>query len=76
MAFDNFEQLEVKINRLIEKHQRVMRDKVSIEKKLEQKESEWHNLQGQIRRYERERVELRQKLDKIIGQLSSMDLPE
>lgn len=76
MAFDNIDQLEGKINRLIETHERVMREKVSIEKKLEQKESEWHHLQGQIRRYERERVELRQKLDKIIGQLSSLDLPE
>ncbi len=76
MAFDNIDQLEGKIYRLIEKHERVMKEKVSIEKKLEQKESEWHHLQGQIRRYERERVELRQKLDKILGQLSNLDLPE
>jgi predicted nuclease with TOPRIM domain len=76
MAADNFEQFEGKINRLIEKHDRVKREKESIEKKLEQKESEWHHLQGQIRRYERERVELREKLDKIIGQLANMELPE
>jgi septal ring factor EnvC (AmiA/AmiB activator) len=76
MASDNFEQIEGKINRLIEKHERVKREKESIEKKLEQKESEWHHLQGQIRRYERERVELREKLDRIIGQLANMELPE
>ena len=73
---DNIDQLEAKINRLIDKHQGVKKEKESIEKKLQQKESEWHHLQGQIRRYERERIELREKLDKIIGQFASLDLPE
>ena len=73
---DNIDQLEAKINRLIDKHQRVKNEKESVEKKLQQKESEWHHLQGQIRRYERERIELREKLDKIIGQFANLDLPE
>jgi predicted nuclease with TOPRIM domain len=47
-----------------------------VEKKLQQKESEWHHLKGQIRQYERERVELRDKLDRILGQFASLDLPE
>ena len=76
MNLDDIEQLEAKVNRLIDKHQRVKKEKESVEKKLQQKESEWHNLQGQIRRYERERVELREKLDKIIGQFATLDLPE
>ena len=76
MSLDNIEQLEAKINRLIDRHQRVKKEKESVEKKLQQKESEWHHLQGQIRRYERERVELREKLDKIIGQFANLDLPE
>jgi len=76
MALDNIEQLESKINRLIEKHERVKKEKESVEKKLQQKESEWHHLQGQIRRYERERTELRDKLDKIIGHFTSLNLPE
>jgi len=76
MSLDNIEQLEAKVNRLIDKHQRMKKEKETVEKKLQQKESEWHNLQGQIRRYERERVELREKLDKIIGQFANLDLPE
>jgi septal ring factor EnvC (AmiA/AmiB activator) len=74
MGFDNFEQLESKINRLIENHERVKKEKASIEKKLAEKESEWHHLQGQIRRYERERIELRERIDKIIGQLDNMNV--
>jgi chromosome segregation ATPase len=76
MALDNIEQLEMKINRLLERHERVKKEKESMEKKLEQKDSEWHHLKGQIRQYERERIELREKLDRIIGQFTSLNLPE
>jgi len=48
----------------------------SLQKKLEQKESEWHHLRGQIRQYERERVELREKLDRIIGQFAGLNLTD
>jgi predicted nucleic acid-binding Zn-ribbon protein len=76
MPLDNVEQIEVTINRLIEKHERMKRDKEAIEKKLQQKESEWHHLKGQIRQYERERIELREKLDKIIGQFTGLNLAD
>jgi len=76
MAIDNLEQLEVKIDRLIERHERVKKEKETIDKKLQQKEAEWHHLRGQVRQYERERSELREKLDRIIGQFAALNLPE
>jgi len=76
MANDHVEQLELTINQLIEKHERMKREKESIEKKLQQKESEWHHLKGQLRQYERERIELREKLDRILGHFANLDLRE
>jgi len=76
MALDNIEHLEAKIDRLIDRHERVKKEKETIEKKLQQNESEWHHLRGQMRQFERERSELRDKLDKIIGQFAALDLPE
>jgi chromosome segregation ATPase len=76
MALDHIEQLETKVMRLIERHERVKKEKESVEKRLQQKESEWHNLKGQIRQYERERIELKEKLDKILGQFASLELPD
>jgi septal ring factor EnvC (AmiA/AmiB activator) len=76
MALDHVEQLEATINRLLEKHERIKKERETMEKKLQQKESEWHHLKGQIRQYERERIEFKEKLDKIIGQVASMDLSE
>ena len=76
MAKDHVEQLEMTVNQLIEKHERMKHEKESIEKKLQQKESEWHHLKGQLRQYERERNELREKLDRILGHFASLDLRE
>jgi predicted nuclease with TOPRIM domain len=76
MAKDHVEQLELTINQLIEKHEWMKREKESIEKKLQQKESEWHHIKGQLRQYERERNELREKLDRILGHFASLDLRE
>jgi predicted nucleic acid-binding Zn-ribbon protein len=76
MALDHIDQLEAKINRLVEKHERVKKEKESAEKRLQQKESEWHHLKGQIRQYERERLELRERLDKILGQFANLDLSD
>ena len=72
----NIEKLEATIERLLENHEHVKTEKEAIEEKLREKESEWHHLKGQIRQYERERVELREKLDKILGQFASLQLAD
>jgi len=76
MALHNIEQLEATIDRLLEKHERIRVEKETIEKKMQQRESEWHHLKGQIRQYERERIELKEKLDKIIGQFANLQLAD
>ena len=76
MPLENLEQIETKINRLIELHERVKKEKEAIELKLQQQESEWHDLKAQLRQYERERSELRERLDKILGQFASLELPD
>jgi septal ring factor EnvC (AmiA/AmiB activator) len=76
MPLDHVDQIEATINRLIETHERIKREKEAVEKKLQQKESEWHHLKGQLRQYERERIELREKLDKIIGQFAGLNLTD
>ena len=76
MPLENLDQIEAKINRLIEQHERVKKEKEAMEIKLRQRESEWHDLKGQLRQYERERVELRERLERILGQFISLDLPD
>jgi len=75
MALDNIEQLEARVNQLLERHERVKKEKELAEKRLQQRESESHQLRGQLRQYERERVEIRDKLEKILGHFDRLDLP-
>jgi septal ring factor EnvC (AmiA/AmiB activator) len=74
MALENLEQLEHRISQLLDRHEKVKKEKELVEKKLQQKESEWHHLRGQIRQYERERNEIREKLGRILGHLEHLDL--
>ena len=74
MDAGNLEELEGKITKLLERHEKVKREKEQAEKRLQQRESEWHQLKGQIRQYERERIDLRERLDKILGHLEQLDL--
>jgi len=76
MTLDNIEQLEATIDRLLASHERIKTEKEAVEKRLQQKGSEWLHLKGQLRQYERERIELREKLDRILGQVASLDLTE
>ena len=75
MALDNLEQLEARIDQLLERHERIKKEKELADKRLQQKESESHQLKGQIRQYERERSEIREKLEKILGHFERLDLP-
>ncbi len=75
MALESLEQLEVKIGQLLERHEKVKKEKELVEKRLQQQVSESHQLKGQLRQYERERNEIREKLERILGQFERMDLP-
>lgn len=72
----DIDKLESTIERLLDNHRRIKQEKEAIEKRLREKESEWHHLKGQIRQYERERLELREKLDRILGQFASLPLAD
>lgn len=69
---ENLEQLEAKIEELLENHERIRKEKEFIEKQLQQKENE---LQVQLRKRERERSEIRQGIEKILGHFARLDLP-
>jgi predicted nucleic acid-binding Zn-ribbon protein len=75
-SHNNIDKLEATIDRLLENHQRMKNEKEAVEKRLREKESEWHHLKGQIRQYERERLEFREKLDKILGQFANLPLAD
>jgi len=74
MDLENLKELEFRVERLLELHEKMKQEKAQAEVRLQKKESEFETLKGQILRYERERRELRERLDKIMGQFERLDL--
>ena len=74
MDLENLEKLEFRVERLLELHEEMKEAKAQAEVRLQERESEFVILKGQLLQYERERRELRERLDKIMGQFERLDL--
>lgn len=75
MAVGNLEQLEEQIDQFLDRHEKIKREKELAEKRVQQQETESHDLKGQLRRYERERGEIREKIERILGHFEHLDIP-
>lgn len=69
---ENLERLESKIEQLIENHERIRKEKELVEKQLQKIEDE---LRVHLRQSEREKSEIRQGIEKILGHFARFDLP-
>jgi predicted nuclease with TOPRIM domain len=74
MDLDKLEQLELQVERLVEQNQRMKKAKARAETRLQERDAQCKSLSDRIRRYERERAALRERLTKIIGRFEHLDL--
>ncbi len=74
MDLDKLEQLEFRVARLLELHQRLKRAKAQAETRLEERDVQFKNLNDRLQRYEHERAVLRERLTRLIGELEDLDL--
>ena len=74
MDLDKLEQLEFRIERLVELQQRLKTAKSEAETRLQQRDAEFKSLNERLQRYEQERTALRERLNRIIGEFEDLDL--
>ncbi len=74
MDLDKLEQLEFRIERLVELQQRLKTAKSEAETRLQQRDAEFKSLNDRLQRYEQERTALRERLNRIIGEFEDLDL--
>jgi len=74
MDLDKLEQLEFRIERLVELQQRLKTAKSQAETRLQERDAEFKSLNDRLQRYEQERVALRERLSRIIGAFEDLDL--
>lgn len=66
---EQLEVLEARVQEMIELIKRLKREKAGLEAKMLQQEREFHQMQN-------ERGQVRSKIEKILGTLSHLELPE
>lgn len=74
MDLDKLEQLELRVERLVEQNQRMRKAKARVEVRLQERDAQCKSLNDRIRRYERERAALRDRLTRLIGQFEQLGL--
>jgi septal ring factor EnvC (AmiA/AmiB activator) len=74
MELENLKLLESKIDQFVDHHERVREAHDVLVQRLKERELELAVLAGQVKQYEQERVEMRARLERILGRLSALDL--
>lgn len=77
MALENLRLLEERINGFLARHEQVCGEKNALLVRLKEQEQAYVALMEQIKQYEKERNEVREKLEEILNKIASLyDLNE
>ena len=74
MALENLKLLEEKLNGFLSRHEAVRNEKAALLARLHERDQEYAALVERLRQYERERIEMRAILEKILSRFEGLDL--
>ena len=74
MALENLKLLEEKLNGFLSRHEAVRNEKATLLTRLHERDQENAVLVERLRQYERERIEMRAILEKILSRFEGLDL--
>ena len=73
MALESLKLLEAKISGFLARHEQICSEKDDLSVRLREREQEYSALLEQLRQYERDRNEIRARLEKILNRLEGLD---
>ena len=74
MDLENFKLLETRINQFVDEHERVREEHESLLQRLKNQEAQLAKMATQLQQYERERTEIRGRLERILSRLEGLEL--
>lgn len=74
MSLDSLKLLEAKISEFVEHHEQVRREQDQLREQLRDCDKRLAEANAQLKRFEKERGELRTRLDRVLGRLNSLQL--
>ncbi len=75
MDLESLKLLESKIAKLLDRHEEFRRERDTLAQRLKEKETQFTEVAGQLKQYEQDRKEIKNRLEKILGRLNGIDLP-
>jgi len=66
--------LEKKIAKFLERHDEVQHEKAALARQLKERERQFARMSGRLKRFEHQRREARNRLQRILGRLEELDL--
>ena len=74
MSLDSLKLLETKIGEFVERHEQVRREQEQLREQLRDRDKKLADAAAQLKRFEKERGELRARLERILGRLNALEL--
>jgi hypothetical protein len=74
MALENLKLLEEKINGFLARHEQVRSEKEALVVRLSERERAYSILLERLQRYEQERNEMRDRLEKVLNRFEGLDI--
>jgi len=74
MSLENLKILEAKLGEFLKLHERLQQDCAGLQQKTKDQEKQLMEAATRLKQHEKERDEVRARLDKILKQLEGLDL--
>lgn len=74
MSLENLKLLEGRIDQFLTEHRKVREQRDALGQRLKEKEDECERLSSILKQHEKERAELKARLERILNRLEGLDL--
>lgn len=74
MSLDSLKLLETKIGEFVDRHEQVRREQEQLRAQLRERDKKLAEAAAELKRFEKERGELRARLERILGRLNGLEL--
>jgi septal ring factor EnvC (AmiA/AmiB activator) len=74
MSLESLKVLEAKLDEFVDRHEQVREQQKELRQQLEEQTTQLNQALAQLKRYEKERVEVRERLQRVLSRINELGL--
>jgi septal ring factor EnvC (AmiA/AmiB activator) len=74
MSLESLKVLEAKLDEFVDRHEQVWEQQKELQQRLEKQATQLNQALAQLKRYEKERVEVRERLQRVLSRINELGL--